>query len=725
MVFSRLARGVALVATLVSAALPFSTAAQEADTGRALPDTVAYELSPLEVTGSIAPTAGPSVGSGIPASISVVEGDEIDRWESRILSEALASRPGVSLYDDLGSPYKLNLSYRGFNAGPTVGLPSGLSVFVDGIRQNEPAAQEVNFDVLPLEHVERVELLSGNGSLLGRNSLGGAVNLVTRQGGAVPRGEIEVSGGAFGAWSGQGVASGPLGEEWGYYVGGGYDSEDGWRQATAADRAHAFAQVTRAGADGGLRVQALWTDSRAETAGSLPVSIFRVDPEVNFTAGDFEAIDLQQISASGYLPVGGGRGSLTAYVRRSDAERFNVNQPPEDDVRSFTTNRTVGGLGDWRRRFSFAGRPLSVRLGFELAADRIDARIFEEERGGGVRMLTTDVESPSVESAGYLLADLELNRIRLSAGARFDHFRIPFEDILDPGADTVSYFSRWSPRGGIGVDVGSGVIVHGSVGSSFRPPALLELACADPEDACPLPFALGDDPPLEPVTTTSYEAGARWRGMGAELSLAVYRSEVENEIFFVPSRESIVEGFFKNLDETRREGVEVATEVRVGSGLRLRAGYAYTRATFQSAEEVFSARSDDDFATSPLAGANAVRPGDRLAMVPPDQLTVGGSYRTGVGVRVGLDARYVGERWLRGDEANETERLDSSFVTDGRVGYVLGAWEVEAVVFNVFDTDTAIFGTFNVNQGTGELERFLTPMNPRALTVVIRRSFGG
>jgi hypothetical protein len=35
----------------------------------------------------------------------------------------------------------------------------------------------VNFDLLPMEHVSRVELLSGSGSLLGANSLGGAINL--------------------------------------------------------------------------------------------------------------------------------------------------------------------------------------------------------------------------------------------------------------------------------------------------------------------------------------------------------------------------------------------------------------------------------------------------------------------------------------------------------------------------------------------------------------------
>ena len=133
---------------------------------------------------------------------------QIDAWEPRLLADALATQPGISLYDDLGSAYKLNLSTRGFNVGPVVGLPPGVSVFLDGVRQNEPDAAEVNFDLLPMEHVRRVELLSGSGSLLGANSLGGAINLITRRGDGPLEGELELSGGSYGAASGEGSLGG-------------------------------------------------------------------------------------------------------------------------------------------------------------------------------------------------------------------------------------------------------------------------------------------------------------------------------------------------------------------------------------------------------------------------------------------------------------------------------------------------------------------------------------
>ena len=196
--------GAALAATVM---LTAPLAAQQVDTlGR--DTTKVTTLQTIEVTGSIAPTAGPLIGSGIPARISTVTGEAIDAWEPRLLADALATQPGISLYDDLGTPFKLNLSTRGFNVGPVVGLPPGVSVFLDGVRQNEPDAAEVNFDLLPMEHVQRVELLSGSGSLLGPNSLGGAINLITRRGTGPLEAEAEISGGSFGSYSGEASVDG-------------------------------------------------------------------------------------------------------------------------------------------------------------------------------------------------------------------------------------------------------------------------------------------------------------------------------------------------------------------------------------------------------------------------------------------------------------------------------------------------------------------------------------
>jgi hypothetical protein len=79
---------------------------------------------------------------------------------------------------------------------------------------------------------------------------------------------------------------------------------------------------------------------------------------------------------------------------------------------------------------------------------------------------------------------------------------------------------------------------------------------------------------------------------------------------------------------------------------------------------------------------------------------------------------------LPGDEANATTPLDSYFVANGRLGYTRAGWSVSGVVSNLFDSNRATFGTFNENRQTGELERFLTPLNALALKLVVRRELG-
>ena len=291
----------AALAVMVLLAAP--VAAQQVDT-LARDTTKVTTLETIEVTGSIAPTAGPLIGSGIPARISTVTGEAIDAWEPRLLVDALATQPGISIYDDLGTPFKLNLSTRGFNVGPVVGLPPGVSVFLDGVRQNEPDAAEVNFDLLPMEHVQRVELLSGSASLLGPNSLGGAINLITRRGSGPLEAEAEISGGSFGSYSGEASLGGVSRGGWDYYVAGGYENEDGWRQATGAENLNGFVNLGRRGPERGISFQAFGAESRAETAGSLPESIFDSSPTTNFTVGDFEDLNQLQGSVSGYTPLG-------------------------------------------------------------------------------------------------------------------------------------------------------------------------------------------------------------------------------------------------------------------------------------------------------------------------------------------------------------------------------------------------------------------------------------
>src|SRR5262249_1768968 len=150
-------------------------------------------------------------------------------------------------------------------------VPQGVSVFLDGVRLNEPTVEEVNFDLIPLDDVERIEVIRGPLVLYGRNTLGAAVNIITRRGG--PAFEIvpELSGGGVGSQKYRthvGGTSGPVD----YYVAGTYAREDGWRDASEMRIGRAFGKLgyRHGGTDATLSFQ--YVDNRIEQAGSLPLS---------------------------------------------------------------------------------------------------------------------------------------------------------------------------------------------------------------------------------------------------------------------------------------------------------------------------------------------------------------------------------------------------------------------------------------------------------------------
>jgi outer membrane receptor protein involved in Fe transport len=126
-----------------------------------------------------------------PLTLSPIPGPEA-------VTNALLDLPGVSIYDDEGARLQPELDIRGFSASSIVGTPQGIGVFLDGIRVNEPDAQEVDFDLLPTAAIERASLDRGSNVLFGRNSLGGTLLIATKRGEDQPQMTAEVGAGSYG-----------------------------------------------------------------------------------------------------------------------------------------------------------------------------------------------------------------------------------------------------------------------------------------------------------------------------------------------------------------------------------------------------------------------------------------------------------------------------------------------------------------------------------------------
>ena len=144
----------------------------------------------------------------VPMSVSAVDGELVSELGIENVNDLFSRVPGL-YFTALGGAFSnsdfqyLQIRGVGFNGG----LEPAVGVFVDGMY-----VPQLGFDLGFLD-VERIEILRGpQGTLFGRNTQAGAMNIVSRQPGDELRRRVEAEIAEFGTWRLRGALSGPLGE---------------------------------------------------------------------------------------------------------------------------------------------------------------------------------------------------------------------------------------------------------------------------------------------------------------------------------------------------------------------------------------------------------------------------------------------------------------------------------------------------------------------------------
>ena len=110
--------------------------------------------------------------------------------------------------ENQSNPFQPDLNYRGYTASPLLGTPEGISVYLDGVRQNQPLGDVVGWDLIPKIAISEAALIPGSNPVFGLNTLGGAVSLQTKDGLSAPGGSLQLNGGSFGRVTGSGEYGG-------------------------------------------------------------------------------------------------------------------------------------------------------------------------------------------------------------------------------------------------------------------------------------------------------------------------------------------------------------------------------------------------------------------------------------------------------------------------------------------------------------------------------------
>ena len=604
---------------------------------------------------------------------------------ARSLAREMAPLPGVTLGNQTGSPYQSDLRIRGFAVSPIVGLPQSVSVFVDGVRVNEADASQVHLSLIPSSVVERIELVRGPVGAFGKNALAGALNIVTARGEEGTSIDVETEGGSYGSRYGMVRAGGRRG---GYdgLIAGSYRRSEGWRPLGHSDELEMFGKVGWRGERTDAWLSYAFESDSLEGPGPLPESWIEggalpadiVSPpddrrRLRYTGGSGDAFSARMHFLTGSLERNLTEDwslQLTSFTRLVDFRQANDNIT-EPDALGLTDIASVGSTAQLAYR---PGDRLMVILGAEGVRNDVDIDIRELPNRAFPSIVPNTTERIRTDEdniAGFAEAWWELRpRLALHGSLRFDYTSLPVVDLLDPSDSGKNTFGEWSGGLGLSGELGSGLSAFAGYGRGFRSPVILEVSCADPDDPCQLPFELGPDPPLLPVTSDTWQAGLRFARERVRAEVVGYWSEVHDDIFNVIDFDTPTRGFFTNLERTRRIGSElfvVATPLRALPGLVFTAGLGWTRATFESSAVLAAPFLDNDGVGAAMGELEPtkVEPGDHFPMVPELSVTMEARYEFRRG-SAELDVRWLDDQFLIGDEGNDApfEKLDGYALLD-------------------------------------------------------------
>ncbi|NEX19602.1 TonB-dependent vitamin B12 receptor [Thiorhodococcus mannitoliphagus] len=155
--------------------------------GAAFAEAPVTSLEPVVVTATRTPQADSL------ASVTVIDRAEIDRSQARSLPGLLQGLPGITVSRNGGAGQSASIFLRGTNSDHVL-------VLVDGIKIGSSTAGQTPFEDLPLEEIERIEIVRGpRSSLYGSEAIGGVIQIFTRRGGGALRPRLRVGAGSHGS----------------------------------------------------------------------------------------------------------------------------------------------------------------------------------------------------------------------------------------------------------------------------------------------------------------------------------------------------------------------------------------------------------------------------------------------------------------------------------------------------------------------------------------------
>jgi len=182
--------------------------------------------------------------ANIAAAVQTATDQDIERSHAVDVSSFMNRTLGSVYVNEVqNNPLQPDINYRGYTASPLLGTPQGMSVYMDGVRINQPFGDVVSWDLIPREAIASMTLNPGSNPVFGLNTLGGALVLRTKDGFSDPGYSIALNYGSD--QRRQVTLEGGGHTDSGFYWYGTANKlkDDGWRDDSPTDAGQVFAKA--------------------------------------------------------------------------------------------------------------------------------------------------------------------------------------------------------------------------------------------------------------------------------------------------------------------------------------------------------------------------------------------------------------------------------------------------------------------------------------------------
>ena len=601
--------------------------------------------------------------------VTIITAEQIQRSTARALPELLGREAGVltrSLYGNNGT--RASVDIRGFGAAAT----QNTLILLDGRRLNDVDLSAVDYSAVPLQSIERIEIIRNGGSVLyGDGATGGTINIITRM--------PDKAGTTAFARAGAGNLgtrqldanlshnSGALA----MYLGAHGIRSDGYRDDNDLEQTSLTGDVRYTRRNSELFLKGWWDDQELDLPGprnvnpALGINELSDDRKGSSTPDDYA--DQRGYSlATGYTRYwDNGAEAVLDFGYRSKNQK------------SFFDDYTFGGtyadyldsdLETWSVTprvilpHTLAGRAAQTITGIDYYDSDYDSDRSLNKRTRNQPIHRVSIDQTSM--AAYADTSVTLtDSLHLNLGGRIQRVEQEGQDDFDPTAPgAADKFESGAPgynqddteymlEAGIEQQFIPGTAVYLKGSRSVRFATVDELFEIDPVTFLRV-FS-----PLDPQTGKGVDLGIKYRQDRLHGQANAYYMDLDDEIHFNPVTFSNV-----NLDPTRRYGLELSGGITLFSRLDISANYSWIRSKFR----------DGPF------------DGNDVPLVPRHTASLQTTWRQSPLTDFTVAVNYVSNRYFDNDQTNDFgEKIPSYTTLDLQASHVYEDFRLTSRVNNL------------------------------------------